>query len=295
MTLYPYWLIHTRQNLITYSEAAQNWVKTGTSNTGSATVAPDGRTTGTHVVPTSNNNVFTWTSTLDAGGNYLSAAVYLKAAEIDFARLHLRDSMANVPATGLILSGPGMLSITSSIHNVVGLSSSEWTRVGLIAVAPASGSSYLTVKPESSDATASMGDGIYIWGGQIEVANDVGPYLTTTDTAISSDREALRVEPDFGYAPGGAKEESVHRTPDGSRYNYRWGSYRKFSVPVSWVDSEFRSSANSWWDAGTGLQWTEDAGLSVHSVKIVGAEMPIARVEAPYTDQWGGTLDLETY
>lgn len=111
---------------------------------------------------------------------------------------------------------------------------------------------------------------------------------------VDSD-DGLDVEPEWGMTEEDEKIEAVHRTRTGKRFHYRWGKFRRWSVPVQYVNSEFKSVVNSWWDSNAALKWMEEGGTEVYSVRIVNEEKPIGGFVKPYQDQFTGLIELETY
>ena len=104
------------------------------------------------------------------------------------------------------------------------------------------------------------------------------------------------VDPTWAYLELGEKVESRHRVRSGRSYVYRWGGFEKFEVPVSYVDSNFKSIVNSYWDSNADLLFMEvGVASSVTSVRIVNEALPVGGRIAPYTDQFIGVIELETY
>ncbi|HKJ88821.1 MAG TPA: hypothetical protein VKA48_09970 [Gammaproteobacteria bacterium] len=103
------------------------------------------------------------------------------------------------------------------------------------------------------------------------------------------------VDPEWEYAEVNQKQESSHRTRSGRLYRYLWGTYRRWRVPVAFVDETFKSQVNSWWGGNEKLLWMEEGGTEVYSVQIVNAELPVGNPIRPYTDLFQGVIELETY
>jgi len=103
------------------------------------------------------------------------------------------------------------------------------------------------------------------------------------------------VNPEWDYKEQQEKIESRHRTRDGSEYAYKWGQYTKIKFKVTYVDSSFKALVNSWWNTNTDLLFMETGGTSVTSVHLTNKTQPVESFMKPYTDLFGGTLELETY
>lgn len=105
----------------------------------------------------------------------------------------------------------------------------------------------------------------------------------------------LDIDPEYDFKDSAERIESRHRTRDGSEYAYRWGDFRKFEFSVSFVNSEFKSVVNSWWNSGTDLLFMEVGATDVTSVHIVSKSQPIDKLVKPYTDLFAGKITLESY
>lgn len=105
----------------------------------------------------------------------------------------------------------------------------------------------------------------------------------------------LDVFPEYDFKDSGEKIETRLRTRDASEYVYKWSEYQKIKFSVAFVNSEFKSVVNSWWSSNTDLLWMEVGGTSVTSVHLVNKDKPIDRFQKPYTDLFGGTIELESY
>jgi len=104
------------------------------------------------------------------------------------------------------------------------------------------------------------------------------------------------VDPEWDLALEDSKIEDQHRALDGSRYVYKWGRYRRWKVPVSFVDSSFRFHVNTWWLSNAQLLWMDNSGSTdVFSVQIVNDSIPVGGYVKPYTDLFAGVIELETF
>lgn len=105
----------------------------------------------------------------------------------------------------------------------------------------------------------------------------------------------IDVEPTWDYEDKTQKIEDRHRSRGAKEYVYKWSEYSVFSVPVTYVSSEFKSIVNSWWSSNTNLQWMEEGTSNVYNVRLVNDNVPIGKNIAPYTNQFEGVLELESY
>ena len=106
---------------------------------------------------------------------------------------------------------------------------------------------------------------------------------------------ALSIEPDWDYVELDKKLEDEHRTRTGGRYIYKWGSYRQWKLPVSYVDSLFTSVINAWWLGNVQLLFKSESAAAVYSVYITNDTKPISRFTKPYDTLFEGLIELDTY
>lgn len=109
----------------------------------------------------------------------------------------------------------------------------------------------------------------------------------------------IELTPDYSYTFTKVVDRQDIRTKQGGLYTYLGqGSYRKFSLPLSWVSTADRAQVNSWWETATELQWKEnglDFPSSLYTVRITGGEEPFQTFVEPYFQvQFSGTIILET-
>lgn len=106
----------------------------------------------------------------------------------------------------------------------------------------------------------------------------------------------LTIEADLGSMKE-AKRQVIdrHRTKSGKLYTYNWGEYHKITFNVSFVNSSFKSTVNSWWGANTDLLWKNESDSLVNSVQIVNQRSPISKFQGPYLDLFSGKIELEGY
>lgn len=279
----PFFLYSVPQNLFGYSNRMDvgSWIAQVTSIDADISTAPDGTLTATRLNLTSGSHVYySVYSYATTGANAVS--VWVKS----LGATHIRFTTTNGLAWSTGISWKFAITSEWMRYTMVGsFLTSVNTRIDAVL------GTYDEAQAYDSDCVGQ----VLVWGAQFENYVTPGPVLTTSGSPSSAVRDALAVEPNYGYLPSGKKEQDTHRTPDGGRYDYRWGAYDRFQIPVSWVGSAFRSTVNSWWQGNANLLWTEDYGFSTHSVRIVNEDTPIGVLMAPYIDQWGGTIDLETY
>ena len=105
----------------------------------------------------------------------------------------------------------------------------------------------------------------------------------------------VTVEPEWAYKEDEVKIESRSRTRSGAEFIYKWSDYQKFSAPVSFVNSSFKSIVNSWFNSNADLLWMEEGGTVVTSVHISNKKLPIGEFVKPYNNLFKGVIELSTY
>ena len=105
----------------------------------------------------------------------------------------------------------------------------------------------------------------------------------------------VTIESDWDYEERDKKLEDKHRTRGGGRYVYKWGSYRSWKIPVSYVNSSFAAIVNSWWVSNTQLLFKSESAAAVYSVQLTNDAKPLGKFVRPYDTLFAGTIELETY
>ncbi len=105
----------------------------------------------------------------------------------------------------------------------------------------------------------------------------------------------VTINPDYGYKLEDSKIENEHRVRTGARYVYKWGSFNKWSIPVSYVNSSFMAIVNSYWQSNTALLFKSESAAAVYSVQVTNDKLPIAEFIKPYDTLYKGVIELETY
>jgi len=169
-----------RVNLLKYTEEVDNgaWTLAGTTVTPNATIAPDGTTTADKVIADTglSQHRVDQTSTSTSGVQTLSA--YVKNAGYGFVWMRIGSvgGVVNIAngVTGFISTG-----VTVQSQDV----GNGWRRVAITTSAGANEIARINMMPTSATADYS-GDGssgIYIWGAQLEVANEATGYQKVVD------------------------------------------------------------------------------------------------------------------
>lgn len=103
------------------------------------------------------------------------------------------------------------------------------------------------------------------------------------------------VNPEYDFQLKDKKVEARHRVRSGKEYVFKWGDYQGFKFGVRYVNSEFKSLVNSWWQSNTELLFMKVGDTDVFSVRLFNREPPVNKYEVPYDDLFRGKLELNTY
>lgn len=193
------WSLH---NLLTHSQQFDNaaWPKTRCDITPNATIAPNGTQTAFHHVTNAAtfDGGISQTATV-VGGLPYTISIYAKQAERAylFVRESIFDTTANDTwfdlANGVVATKNG--AHTASIEDVGG----GWYRC-IISVTPNADRTAAIAFYNSADdldtSSGEAGDGIYVWGAQLNRGSVVLDYFPTTTAARFA--PALHVDPTHG-------------------------------------------------------------------------------------------------
>jgi hypothetical protein len=181
-----------RRNLLTWSEQFDNaaWVKTRSSISANAAVAPDGTTTADKLVEdaTASSTHFTQ-QTVTAGLAAYTFSVYAKAAERTAVRLAMTDNATgtllvdvnlSTGTTSGLAAGGSWTGAAASIANA----GAGWYRITLTGTRNAGTVSIAQVFLLSGGNASYTGDGTsgaFLWGAQLEVGTTASAYQRITD------------------------------------------------------------------------------------------------------------------
>ena len=170
-------------NLLTFTQEVDNaaWSKSGTSVTAEAGLAPDGTLTADKVAETAVTAVHNCGQSITTTNALHTFTVHLRAAERTFAMLYHTQTNSGVGVNLLTgetgtpsgLSTPTSVSVTST--------GSGWYRVSMTVMATAASNFFgiytMTSLTGSSNFAGTAGNGIFVWGAQLEQTPDANLTL----------------------------------------------------------------------------------------------------------------------
>jgi hypothetical protein len=201
-----------RTNLLLYSEQFDNagWPKFSANITANATTAPDGTTTADKFASTSGAALIALqqaSSALSNGGRY-TRSVFAKASEISSFTLQIGNT-----TTGTDFVQVNLLTGTATNGAVVTALPNEWFRISYSYIQSGTLSDFYFTLP----ANTISGNGIFIWGAQLEQGAFPTSYIPTTTAAVTR----------------AADMASITGANFSSWYNYAQGTIYAESRPIS--------------------------------------------------------------
>jgi hypothetical protein len=196
-----------RTNTFLYSEQFDNayWVKTKTTITINDIAAPDGTITAEKLEASiTATDVRIQRSGSISAGLYTNS-IYVKAAELNIIRMYAVDFSSQATFT---LSGSGSISsiIGSATPKIVSVGDG-WYRCSM-SLSFAGGSTQILYLNLGGGATITAGDGVYIWGAQLETGSTATEYIPTTNSerttfaGITQDGTSASNVPRLDYSQG---------------------------------------------------------------------------------------------
>lgn len=199
-----------RTNLLTYSEDLNNWTKVN-SNVASVGVALDGNTSANLITANATSGVHEIYSSFSGAANTTyTFSVFLKPQNYSWANLFFRGTgFNNITTSGYFDLANGEIG-GISVANVAGFNMKAygggWYRCSVTAQAnDTTGLYYAGVSLSTGNNivtyTGDGASGLYIWGGQVEIANGISTsgnvgetsYIKTTGSTVTRAAEGLTI------------------------------------------------------------------------------------------------------
>lgn len=177
-----------RTNLLTYSADFTNaaWVKDRVSATANSTLAPDGTNTASKITDTlaGNNSYRTYNSVTVSAISY-AFTVYAKAAEYSWCYLRIGSLYAwfNVSSGTVGTVNAGLTASVTPVGN-------GWFRLSCVVATATAGSSFGLVGLTTGNGIevytpSTGGQGIHIWGAQLEAGSFQTSYIPTKNSTVT--------------------------------------------------------------------------------------------------------------
>lgn len=113
--------------------------------------------------------------------------------------------------------------------------------------------------------------------------------------ANSGSTQVVSLNPEWDIKFDDRKVETVNRCRAGGQFRYVWGSYQRAMFSVEFVSSSDMCTINSWWASNSPVTLFDANSTVIHSGYLANASAPIDSYCAPYTDQFKGVIELETF
>lgn len=117
-------------------------------------------------------------------------------------------------------------------------------------------------------------------------------------TLFTNSVDGISFEPDYGFKNEDKKIESSNRTRSAQLSVYQFSNYRRWKLPLRYVNSADKATINDWWRNNEELYFFDNNDTSLaatYAVRIVNKSTPIATPEKPYDYEWKGVIELEEY
>ena len=171
-------------------------VADGVTVTTNQAVAPDGNTTADKVaIKTSGSGGKAIQSSILSGtssGTVITSSIFCKAAEHNYVRVQMEGG-GNSGGIVVDLSDGSLITEYSSPDSYkIESYPNDWYRISATSTTASTAATalrvHLTDASGNSTWTGTIGDGVYMWGGQHEIASRASSYIPTDDTAAGITR-----------------------------------------------------------------------------------------------------------
>jgi len=251
-----------RTNLVTFSEQFDNaaWVKTNTTITANAQLAPDGTTTADKLIATVTNALHICESSTVSftSGTVYTFYFYAKRGESNFVQFTGSSALLGTKANFNLLNGT-LGTVDSGITATITPTGNEWYRCSVTFTAGATGSyraiicAITTASSVRFQAFAGNGtDGVFIWGAQLEAGAYPTTYIRTTTAPVTRVADILTrsnlFTNNFITASGGTWFFDLNNTAQFGRSN------SNFALFLSSVDNGFGGNGFVLYNTGSPSQ-----------------------------------------
>lgn len=187
-------------NLALYSERFDQsvYIKTNSTITANAAIAPNGATTGDKLREDNSNSTHEIYQSFSAtSGQIYTASIYAKSSERRYLKVNFYNSVfQNSEAAVIDLQTGTLLNSPANVTIKITAARNNWYRIAANAIATATntGRIYYTLASDSSGTNVYNGNGsngIYVWGLQVENNYFASSYIPTTSAAVARDDDYL--------------------------------------------------------------------------------------------------------
>lgn len=112
---------------------------------------------------------------------------------------------------------------------------------------------------------------------------------------LSDGSVVVSLYPEWDFERDNQKMEDVHRSRSGRMYRYKWGEFQRVKFGIEHLSSSDMTKINSWWGANTALRLFDTGSTVVISGYLTNKGLPIGEYMEPYDNEFGGTIELESY
>ncbi len=115
-------------------------------------------------------------------------------------------------------------------------------------------------------------------------------------TLFQNSANGVSFTPEFGFKTDDRKIENTVRTRSAIQYKFKTGDFKRWSLPIRFVNSSDKKTINDWWNDNTDLFFYDDNDTSIAAtfvVRITNRASPIRSPERPYDYLWKGKIEIE--
>ena len=178
-------------NLLDESERFSNWNLQGTSVSSDSTTAPNGTTTADTIIESNTTDEHNRYLEPNIGGGVFTYSIYLKRFNTDWSALYVFNTAVGGVRHWVNLStltagtsaniGSGIGTTSLSLESV----GNGWVRASITFTNPSGSCRFYVANAQSNGGATSYAgngtNGLYAWGGQINIGSTAKPYFPTTD------------------------------------------------------------------------------------------------------------------
>jgi hypothetical protein len=115
---------------------------------------------------------------------------------------------------------------------------------------------------------------------------------------FTNSTDGISFESEYGFTEEDRKIENSNRTRASVLATYQFSNYRRWKIPLRFVNSVDKEAINNWWRNNTELFFYDNndtSAAATFKVRIVNKKTPIDKPEKPYDYEWKGRIELEEY
>jgi len=117
-------------------------------------------------------------------------------------------------------------------------------------------------------------------------------------TLFTNSIDGVSFEPEYGYKEQDKKIQNSIRARSSLWATYKFSDYRRWKIPLKFVNSSDKQTLNNWWRNNTELFFYDNndtTAAATSCVRISNKTLPINTAIPPYDYEWKGNIELEEF